>query len=78
MIPEAFAYQLPVICCREPGPIEAVTDEVTGLVVDVTDPVALAGAVRRLIEDEPLRRRLGENGRRWVLAKPKDHKYTRS
>ena len=66
VIPEAFAYQLPVICCREPGPIEAVTDEVTGLVVDVTDPVALAGAVRRLIEDEPLRRRLGENGRRWV------------
>ncbi|HUI05400.1 MAG TPA: glycosyltransferase [Verrucomicrobiae bacterium] len=66
VIPEAFAHQLPVICCREPGPTEAVTDGVTGLVVDVTDRAALAGAVRRLVGDEPLRRRFGENGRRWV------------
>jgi glycosyltransferase involved in cell wall biosynthesis len=48
------------------GATEAVTNEVTGLVVDVSDPVALAGAVKRLAEDESLRQRLGENGRRWV------------
>ena len=66
VIPEAFAYRLPVISGTVPGSTEAVAHEVTGLVVDVTDPVALAGAVKRLAEDESLRRRLGENGRRWV------------
>jgi colanic acid/amylovoran biosynthesis glycosyltransferase len=66
VIPEAFAHRLPVICSREPGAIEAVTHEVTGLVVDVTNHTELAGAVKRLAEDESLRQRLGENGRRWV------------
>ena len=66
VIPEAFAHRLPVICSREPGANEAVTNEVTGLVVDVTNHTELAGAVKRLAEDETLRQRLGENGRRWV------------
>jgi colanic acid/amylovoran biosynthesis glycosyltransferase len=66
VIPEAFAHRLPVICGPVAGATEAVAHEQTGLVVDVTDPVALATAVRRLAEDEPLRRRLGDNGRRWV------------
>jgi glycosyltransferase involved in cell wall biosynthesis len=66
VIPEAFAHRLPVICSRESGAIEAVTHEVTGLVVDVTNHTELAGAVKRLAEDESLRQRLGENGRRWV------------
>ena len=66
VIPEAFAHQLPVISGNVPGATDAVIHEVTGLVVDVSDHVALATAVRRLIEDEPLRRRLGENARRWV------------
>ena len=66
VIPEAFAHQLPVVSGNVPGATEAVIDEVTGLVVDATDHAALATAVRRLVEDEPLRRRLGENGRRWV------------
>jgi len=66
VIPEAFSHGLPVICGPVPGATEAVIHEKTGLVVEVTDPVALATAVRRLAEDEPLRRRLGENGRRWV------------
>ena len=66
VIPEAFAYQLPVICGPVAGATEAVTNEATGLVVDVSDPVALAAAVKRLAEDESLRQRFGKNGRRWV------------
>ncbi|HUJ10755.1 MAG TPA: glycosyltransferase [Verrucomicrobiae bacterium] len=66
VIPEAFAHQLPVICGPLPGATEAVTHELSGLVVDVANPVALAGAVKRLANDELLRRRLGKNGRRWV------------
>lgn len=66
VILEAFAHRLPVICGPVRGATEAVTHDVTGLVVDVTNPVALGGAVKRLADDESLRRRLGENGRRWV------------
>jgi glycosyltransferase involved in cell wall biosynthesis len=66
VIPEAFAHRLPVISSPEPGATEAVTDGLTGLVVDVTDHTALAETVKRLAEDESLRQRLGENGRRWV------------
>jgi len=66
VIPEAFAYCLPVISSRTAGPMEAVTHETTGLIVDVSDTAALAGAVKRLAGDPTLREQLGENGRRWV------------
>jgi colanic acid/amylovoran biosynthesis glycosyltransferase len=66
VVPEAMAHELPVICGRAPGVREAVENEVTGLVVDVTNTAELAGAAKRLAGDEPLRRRLGQNGRRWV------------
>lgn len=45
-----------------------VRDGVNGLVVGAKDAGALAEAMRRLAADEALRRRLGEQGRRDVLA----------
>jgi len=66
VIPEAFAHSLPVIASNLPGNAEAVTDGVTGLLVDVTNPKQLAQAVKRLAEDAALRNKLGEHGRRWV------------
>jgi glycosyltransferase involved in cell wall biosynthesis len=66
VIPEAFAHCLPVISSRTAGPMEAVTHETTGLVVDVSDATELAKAVKRRAEDPKLRQQLGENGRRWV------------
>ncbi len=48
---------------------EAVLDDRTGLLVPRDDPLSLAAAVRRLLADEPLRRRLGERGRALVLAR---------
>lgn len=47
---------------------EAIRDGETGLIVPVDEPAALAAAVRRLLIDEDLRRRLGEQGRRLVLS----------
>jgi glycosyltransferase involved in cell wall biosynthesis len=46
--------------------MEAVAHETSGLVVNVSNPSELAGAVKRLAEDSQLRWRLGENGRHWV------------
>jgi glycosyltransferase involved in cell wall biosynthesis len=44
-----------------------VQDGVTGLVVPPQEPPALAAAVNRLLADDELRRRMGENGRQRVL-----------
>jgi glycosyltransferase involved in cell wall biosynthesis len=56
---EAFASRKPVVTCRDSGgPAELVEDGVTGFIVDPT-PQALAHALRRLAEDEPLAERLG-------------------
>lgn len=45
-----------------------IVDGETGLVVPAGDRAALAGALRTLAEDDVLRRRLGENGRKHVAA----------
>ena len=66
VIPEAFAHYLPVISSRTAGPMEAVTHDTNGLIVDVSDTTELANAVKRLAGDPALRQQLGENGRRWV------------
>ncbi|HVM60015.1 MAG TPA: glycosyltransferase [Verrucomicrobiae bacterium] len=66
VIPEAFAYCLPVISSRTAGPMEAVADEVTGLLVEPSNTAELAAAVKRLVEDPKSRHQLGEAGRRWT------------
>jgi glycosyltransferase involved in cell wall biosynthesis len=50
-----------------PGPLEVVEHGVTGLVVPVNDAVALAAALRLMLSDAPLRRRLGTAARERVL-----------
>jgi len=64
---EAMSCGLPVVVSDgAPGLLELVEDEVTGLVVPVNDPVALASALRRLARDGELRRRLGEAARERI------------
>jgi len=45
---------------------EMVEDGVTGLLVPPRDPVALAGAITRLLTDHPLADTLGRSGYRLV------------
>lgn len=61
---EALALKMPVIAFSDcPGVNEFVIDGYNGLMVDRAGGApALAAALKRLIEDEPLRRKLGENG----------------
>jgi phosphatidyl-myo-inositol dimannoside synthase len=59
---EANACGLPVIAGRAGGSVDAVTDQVNGLVVDGDDTGALTQAIIRMFEDDGLRDRLRAGG----------------
>lgn len=65
---EANACAIPVIGGRSGGVEDAVVDGESGLLVAPDDPAETAAALRCLLLDEALRRRLGEQGRRRVHA----------
>jgi len=67
---EAGACGKPVIAGRGGGASEAVEDGVTGLLVDPSDVGEIANAIVRVLEDEELARRLGENGRTRARQQP--------
>jgi len=60
---EAAACGLPIVTSDAPGCREVVRDGVNGLLVPVRDTAALATALRKLIDDAALRRRMGEQSR---------------
>ncbi|MCC7537298.1 MAG: glycosyltransferase family 4 protein [Deltaproteobacteria bacterium] len=60
---EANASGRPVIGGRSGGAPDAVVDGVTGLLVDGDDVGDIERAIATLVEDEALRRRMGEAGR---------------
>jgi glycosyltransferase involved in cell wall biosynthesis len=64
---EALLARAAVVAADVGSVGEAVRDGETGLLVPAEDPAALADAIRRLLADADLRRRLGEQGRRLVL-----------
>lgn len=60
---EAAACGRAVVTTDHPGCRDAITPNVTGLLVPIKDPVALADAIQRLIENPDLRRQMGKAGR---------------
>ncbi|MGD9722101.1 MAG: glycosyltransferase [Pirellulales bacterium] len=61
---EARACGCPVVATRAGGIPSSVDDGRTGLLVPPNDSPALAAAIERLLDDEPLRRRLIDEGLR--------------
>jgi len=59
---EAGSYGKPVVAGNVAGAVDAVEDGRTGLLVDPSDPTAVAGAITRLLLDRDLARRLGAAG----------------
>lgn len=70
---EAMAAGRPVVATRVGGVPEVVSDGETGLLVPTENPAALSEAIRRLLADPDLARRMGEAGRRragkWFSAR---------
>ena len=68
VVVEAMASGLPVVVTDVGGTSEAVTDGVEGFVVPVRSPERMAERLVTLADDESLRRRMGEAGRRRAIA----------
>ncbi len=63
---EAGAYGKPVVAGNVAGALDAVADGESGLLVDPADPLAVAGAITRLLLDTELAGRLGSAGAQRV------------
>ncbi|MEX5234259.1 glycosyltransferase family 4 protein [Kocuria arenosa] len=66
---EYAAAALPVVASRVGQVPAAVEDRVTGLLVEPSDPAALAGAVDALVSDPERRRAMGRAGRHDAVAR---------
>jgi glycosyltransferase involved in cell wall biosynthesis len=62
VILEAWAAGTPLVAARSAGPAAHVDDGVNGVLVPIDDAQALAEAMRRVLDDEELRRRLVAHG----------------
>jgi glycosyltransferase involved in cell wall biosynthesis len=64
---EALACGIPCIASRVGGITDIVQDGKNGFLVEPEDPAALAGKIAVLIEDDRLRKKMSEYGRRFVV-----------
>lgn len=64
---EAMALGIPCISTNVYAIPEAVKNGETGILIEAGDSDALAGAIKSLKNDAPLRKKLGQNGQAWVL-----------
>jgi glycosyltransferase involved in cell wall biosynthesis len=63
---EALSFRKPVVASALGGIVDVINHEKTGLLVPEKDSPALAAAITRVLTDEELARRLGEEGFRFV------------
>jgi glycosyltransferase involved in cell wall biosynthesis len=63
LVLEAMRFGKPVVATAAPGTTEVVVDGHTGVLVPVGNPQLLARAIRDIVRDRELARRLGQAGR---------------
>jgi len=63
---EAMACSVPVVATTAGALPEVVEDAVSGILVPPANPHALAGAIKLLLSDEALRKKMGDAGRKRV------------
>lgn len=63
VVAEAMERALPVVATRSGGAVEIVDNGITGILVDKECPESMAKAIGSLVNDSPLRRRMGLAGR---------------
>jgi N-acetyl-alpha-D-glucosaminyl L-malate synthase BshA len=66
---EAQACEVPVVATRVGGIPEVITDGETGYLSEIGDIEKMAGDTMRLLSDEALARRFGENARAQAIAR---------
>jgi len=66
VLPQSLAMGKPCVSFDIDGAPEVVIDDYTGYLVKAFDSEGLANRIAQLLEDEDLRHKLGENGRRHV------------
>lgn len=66
---EAMQYSLPVVSTYEGGIADVIENNVTGILVEKKNVVALANAIQTLIENPSLRMEMGKKGRERYLEK---------
>lgn len=64
---EAMSMELPIVATNVSGFKEVVDDNVTGLIVERKNPLALANGLEKLILDKDLRMKMGKHGRNRVM-----------
>ena len=65
---QAWAHGSPVVAAAATGPAALIRDGEDGLLAPVEDDAALAGAVRRVLDDPALGARLAQAGRARAAA----------
>ncbi len=66
---EAASCGLPTITTDVPGCRDAIINDKTGILVPLKDPISLANAIEKLIQDNNLQQQMGKAGRALALNK---------
>ncbi len=64
---EAMYHKVPVVATDEGGVPDVVVDGENGLISERKNPLSLANCIERLLNDESLRRKMGEDGYKKLL-----------
>ena len=64
---EAMSAGKPVIGCRGQGIEEVIEQGVNGCLIDADDQAGLADILATLLQQEPLRRKMGEAARQTIM-----------